>query len=253
MDTRLSTAVEGLGRIVADGNVLGAIDAVLQGFQNSLGFRSIGETKRLHNETLQLRSKIVRLERDTRAGLIGRDVRLVEWAVITEAALSILDEVMTLADKGRFSLVVPDFAAPPLVPPAGPQAGVADGPQVFLSYARPDRKHILEIAARVQFMGFSVWYDHYIGGGARFSDVILEKLTQAKAVVVLWTERSVMSDWVLFEASRAHQLRKLIPVRSPGLELSRIPPPYAAVLNVLTTDQSVELKSAVSAFVESRI
>jgi hypothetical protein len=70
-------------------------------------------------------------------------------------------------------------------------------------------------------------------GGARFRAEIDARLDAARAVVVLWSEHAIQSDWVIYEADRAHKAGKLVPLRVASLNLDRVPAPYPAVLNIL--------------------
>jgi len=47
----------------------------------------------------------------------------------------------------------------------------------------------------------------------KIHDVIDEQIESAKAVIVLWSPISVKSDWVRDEASTAHELKKLVPIK----------------------------------------
>ena len=51
----------------------------------------------------------------------------------------------------------------------------------------------------------------------------MTELGRARAVIVVWTENSINSDWVHSEAGRAHADRKLIPVKTKGLAYTDIP------------------------------
>ena len=55
--------------------------------------------------------------------------------------------------------------------------------------------------------------------GPRFRDVIERELLSARCVVVTWSKHAVQSDWVLDEAQKAHQQKKLVAVRIDDLEL----------------------------------
>lgn len=57
-----------------------------------------------------------------------------------------------------------------------------------------------------------MWWDDAIHSGETFDEVIEEELRAAKAVVVLWSPRSVSSRWVRAEATLADRRRKLSPV-----------------------------------------
>ena len=82
---------------------------------------------------------------------------------------------------------------------------------IFLSYSREDRtaaRHFAESFARE---GFSVWWDAALRSGQTFDEVIEKELRAAKAVVVLWSPRSVASRWVRAEATLADRRNKLVP------------------------------------------
>jgi TolB-like protein/Flp pilus assembly protein TadD len=95
------------------------------------------------------------------------------------------------------------------------QAGSASV-RVFLSYGHADRADAARLAAALEASGVDVWWDHLIEGGAAFARRIESALENANAVVVLWSERSVQSDWVLDEAARGRDLRKLVPASIDG-------------------------------------
>ena len=86
------------------------------------------------------------------------------------------------------------------------------GNDVFISYSREERpaaKHFAECFARE---GFTVWWDAVLRSGQTFDEVIEKELRAAKAVVVLWSPRSVSSRWVRAEATLADRSNKLVPV-----------------------------------------
>lgn len=86
------------------------------------------------------------------------------------------------------------------------------GPDIFISYSREDRaaaRHFAECFARE---GFDVWWDAALHSGEAFDQVIENELKAAKAVVVLWSPRSVTSRWVRAEATLADRRHKLAPV-----------------------------------------
>jgi hypothetical protein len=86
------------------------------------------------------------------------------------------------------------------------------GPDVFISYSREDRAHARRVAERFAEEGFSVWWDAALHSGETFDEVIEKALKAAKAVIVLWSPRSVASRWVRAEATLADRLNKLVPV-----------------------------------------
>jgi len=91
-------------------------------------------------------------------------------------------------------------------------------PTAFLSYARADKVHAERLAAVLEQAGISVWWDTLIEGGAEFARSIEAAIDRCDAVVVAWSEKSIASDWVLDEASRGREKRKLVPVSLDGTE-----------------------------------
>lgn len=89
-------------------------------------------------------------------------------------------------------------------------------PRIFLSYDRQDAAEAQAIVAALEKAGHSVWWDKHIKGGARYSKEIDKALKQAEGVVVLWSERSVESDWVKDEAAAGRDTGRLIPVALDG-------------------------------------
>jgi hypothetical protein len=82
---------------------------------------------------------------------------------------------------------------------------------IFLSYARQDRPTARIFAESLIAEGFGVWWDASLHSGETFDEVIEQRLRDAKAVVVLWSPRSVSSRWVRAEATLADRRNKLAP------------------------------------------
>lgn len=82
---------------------------------------------------------------------------------------------------------------------------------IFLSYSREDRTAARHFAESFAQEGFSVWWDAALRSGQTFDEVIEQELRAAKAVVVLWSPRSVLSRWVRAEATLADRRNKLVP------------------------------------------
>jgi hypothetical protein len=85
------------------------------------------------------------------------------------------------------------------------------GFDIFLSYSREDRAAARIFAECFVHEGFSVWWDASLHSGETFDEVIEKELRDAKAVVVLWSPRSVASRWVRAEATQADRRGKLAP------------------------------------------
>src|SRR4030095_13997177 len=82
---------------------------------------------------------------------------------------------------------------------------------VFLSYAREDRDAALVLARTLEACGWAVWWDREIHPGEAFDQAIERELAAARAVVVLWSGRSVASEWVKNEAAEAAERGVLVP------------------------------------------
>ena len=92
--------------------------------------------------------------------------------------------------------------------------------QVFISYASEDRATAQALAQLLAQRGWSVWWDRHIPPGRSFDRVIEEAIAAAGCVVVLWSSRSVESDWVKAEADEGRQRDILVPAL---IEEVRIP------------------------------
>jgi len=91
---------------------------------------------------------------------------------------------------------------------------------VFVSYKRKDRELAAVVVAQLDFAGYNVWWDQHLTPREAWDDLIERELNAAKAVLVLWTPRSVTSEWVKNEADYAKSLNKLVPTK---LEACKVP------------------------------
>lgn len=102
--------------------------------------------------------------------------------------------------------------------------GSRSGTDVFISYSTKNKGRALDVARSFEALGWKVWIDRWrLVVGARFHQKIDKALAESKAVVVLWSEASVASDWVLAEADHARQHDLLIPAR---LDATSVPKPF---------------------------
>ncbi|HXV00451.1 MAG TPA: TIR domain-containing protein [Caulobacteraceae bacterium] len=83
---------------------------------------------------------------------------------------------------------------------------------IFISYARDDQSIAETYAKALGAHGLSVWWDAALRSGEAYDEVIEAALKRAKAVVVLWSSRSVASRWVRAEATLADRAKTLAPV-----------------------------------------
>lgn len=87
---------------------------------------------------------------------------------------------------------------------------------VFISYSSEERGQAERLAAALQKLGYSVWWDRNLEGGADFSDDIEREMHAAGAIVVAWSERAAKSHWVRDEASYGRDAGKLVPITLDG-------------------------------------
>lgn len=87
---------------------------------------------------------------------------------------------------------------------------------LFLSYARADEPFARRVAAALEHSGYIVWWDALIEGGAAFARSITDALDRADAVLVLWSKKSVESDWVKDEAAQGRERHRLVPLSIDG-------------------------------------
>jgi TolB-like protein len=85
-------------------------------------------------------------------------------------------------------------------------------PDIFLSYNREDQAVARRFAEAFECAGLDVWWDATLRSGEAYDQVTERALRDAKAVVVLWSKKSVDSRWVRAEATLADRNRTLVPV-----------------------------------------
>gem|GEM_PF-1288882 len=88
-------------------------------------------------------------------------------------------------------------------------SGVAD---IFLSYKREDRARAEVIVAALRKSGRTVWWDEGLTPRQAWDATIEQEIATAASVIVLWSPRSVASDWVRSEAHYAQNHAKLVPI-----------------------------------------
>ena len=91
-------------------------------------------------------------------------------------------------------------------------------PDIFLSYNREDQPRARLFAEAFEAAGLSVWWDVTLRSGEAYDEVTEAALRGAKAVVVLWSPRSVVSRWVRAEATLADRFKTLMPAMIEACE-----------------------------------
>lgn len=75
--------------------------------------------------------------------------------------------------------------------------------RVFLSYATEDRSFAISIAKSLEARGVSVWYDLAVQVGSSLIDHISELISASDYLVVLISQNTKKSDWVMYELATA--------------------------------------------------
>jgi len=92
-------------------------------------------------------------------------------------------------------------------------------PDIFLSYNREDAEVARRFADAFADAGLDVWWDATLRSGEAYDEVPEAALRGARAVVVLWSPRSVVSRWVRAEASIADENGTLVPAKIEACSL----------------------------------
>jgi adenylate cyclase len=88
---------------------------------------------------------------------------------------------------------------------------------IFISYARPNEPLARQAGDALRATGFRVWRDDELPAHRAYSEVIEERIKAAKAVLVLWSNDAVRSQWVRAEADAARELGTLVQVSLDGV------------------------------------
>jgi len=83
---------------------------------------------------------------------------------------------------------------------------------VFVSYKKEDSDYADRIAAALREAGFTVWWDDGLTPETAWDAALEKEIAEAATVVVLWSPRSVVSEWVRTEAHYGQDRGKLVPV-----------------------------------------
>ena len=90
---------------------------------------------------------------------------------------------------------------------------------IFISYEHEDRERAAKLAEAFSALGWSVWWDRRIVVGQRFDQAIERELEAAKSVVVLWSQHSIGSEWVMNEAAVGARRGVLVPAMLEPVQL----------------------------------
>ena len=91
--------------------------------------------------------------------------------------------------------------------------------EIFISYARSTEPQARLITDELRSLGYDVWNDGELPAHRSYGDVIEEKLTSAKVIVVVWSAEAAKSQWVRAEAEVARNASKLVQLTIDGATL----------------------------------
>lgn len=91
--------------------------------------------------------------------------------------------------------------------------------EVFISYKKEDSASAERIVVALREEGFSVWWDNDLTPRTAWDEALEGEIAAAAVVLVLWTPRSVQSEWVRSEAHYGQDRSKLVPVMLENCEL----------------------------------
>jgi hypothetical protein len=109
---------------------------------------------------------------------------------------------------------------------------------IFISYASEDRREAAGLAGFLTDRGYKVWWDRELVAGQDFHATIERMLKECKVRIVIWTEISIKSRWVLGEAETAANAHKPVPVRIDTLPPSPLPVGFVSLHTVALGDRA---------------
>ncbi len=97
---------------------------------------------------------------------------------------------------------------------------------IFISYSQRSPEPTQELAVDLTSKGYTVWFDSRLLPMDVFWKVIRDEIKAARAVIAIWSPRATDSEWVYSEAKMAHEMKKLICVRTPDVAAFDVPMPF---------------------------
>ncbi|HVH49713.1 MAG TPA: TIR domain-containing protein [Sphingomicrobium sp.] len=83
---------------------------------------------------------------------------------------------------------------------------------IFVSYKKEDRATVERFVTALRAAGKEVWWDDALTPNEAWDAMIEKQIAAARVVIVLWSTRSIHSDWVRSEAHYAQDHHKIVPV-----------------------------------------
>lgn len=125
--------------------------------------------------------------------------------------------IASLTNGASSVTVVPqDPSAVPDTQMALPDPCESSDDYVFVSYKRDDIALMAPILGALSEMGYKIWYDRGIPGGAEWDSVIEARITNSRLLLLCVSQKSIRSKYVRREVKFADSLNK--PVLAVMLE-----------------------------------
>lgn len=100
---------------------------------------------------------------------------------------------------------------------------------VVISYSKLDQAVAKALAEDLIAHGLDVWWDFQLFAGDDYHNMIRSEIARAKAVIVIWSDASVASQWVRGEAQEASDQHKLISAHLPSFDPRKAPINFRAL------------------------
>jgi len=133
------------------------------------------------------------------------------------------DSMLEAAKPKRLTLPTSSSAAPTRSMRLATTETPDRGPFVFVAYAREDASPAAQVVAALRAHGIRVEWDQDLLGGQHFRLRLGEMISKATVVMVLWSQYSTCSDFVIDEAEAGKSAGKLVTCRLGDLEACAIP------------------------------
>jgi serine/threonine-protein kinase len=90
---------------------------------------------------------------------------------------------------------------------------------VFVSYASEDRDRVTPLVEAIEAEGLEVWWNQHIHAGPSFRNAIEAAMASARCMLVVWSEASIKSDFVIDEATTGRERGILVPVQIEDVQV----------------------------------
>lgn len=111
------------------------------------------------------------------------------------------------------------------IPPTLDSAACRMTGHVFISYSSRQRELTERLADALQAADYRTWWDKALASEP-FEPQIREAIEAASAVLVIWSDAALTSNWVYAEALRADRLGRLVHCAPSGIDPNELPSPY---------------------------